>query len=132
MAVRWAKQDAKVTQFQRSATEPIDSKITTVAFDLPYGPHNLNVPRIVLTAADAKDEARTATNQNFFSKAQQQIRRDSLDGLSYVTCPRTVKPKPTPLRQRLLMWIPEHCSLKKRDGSRSSSKDSSVRHDGKL
>ncbi|KAK3644620.1 hypothetical protein LTR56_009558 [Elasticomyces elasticus] len=149
MAVRWAKQDAKVTQFQRSATEPIDSKITTVAFDLPYGPHNLNVPRIVLTAADAKDEARTATNQNFFSKAQQQMyveireqyynmryiprrRRDSLDGLSYVTCPRTVKPKPTPLRQRLLMWIPEHCSLKKRDGSRSSSKDSSVRHDGKL
>ncbi|KAK5699735.1 hypothetical protein LTR97_005866 [Elasticomyces elasticus] len=127
MAVRWAKQDAKVT-CQRSATEPIDSKITTVAFDLPYGPHNLNVPRIVLTAADAKDEART--NQNFFSKAQQQIRRDSLDGLSYVTCPRLTKPKP--LRQRLLMWIPEHCSLKKRDGSRGKSKDSGVRHDGKL
>ncbi|KAK3641805.1 hypothetical protein LTR56_011132 [Elasticomyces elasticus] len=141
MAAKMAKQDAKVTQCQRSATEPIseksdiskDNKITTVAFDLPSGPHNLNVPRIVLTAADAKDEVRTTANQ--MSEAEQRLllnireqyydmrytprrRRDSLDGLSYVTCPRTTKPKPTPLRQRLVMWIPEHCSLKKRDGSR--------------
>ncbi|KAK5740247.1 hypothetical protein LTR17_004748 [Elasticomyces elasticus] len=143
MAAKMARQDAKVTQCQRSATEPIseksdipiDSKITTVAFDLPSGPHNLNVPRIVLTAADAKSEVGTTANQ--MSIAEQRLllnireqyydmryiprrRRDSLDGLSYVTCPRTVKPKPTPLRQRLFMWIPEHCSLKKRDGSRGN------------
>ncbi|KAK5686307.1 hypothetical protein LTS10_002423 [Elasticomyces elasticus] len=157
MAAKMAKQDAKVTQCQRSATEPIseksdiskDNKITTVAFDLPSGPHNLNVPRIVLTAADAKEEVRATAHQTLFSKAEQQMylnireqyydmryiprrRRDSLDGLSYVTCPRTTKPKPTPLRQRLLMWIPEHCSLKKRDGSRDNLKGSGVQHDSKL
>ncbi|KAK5708719.1 hypothetical protein LTR17_020429 [Elasticomyces elasticus] len=157
MAAKMAKQDAKVTQCQRSATEPIseksdisiDSKITTVAFDLPSGPHNLDVPRIVITAADAKSEVGTATNQTLFSKAEQQMylnireqyydmryfpcrRRDSLDGLSYITCPRTTKPKPTPLRQRLLMWIPEHCSLKRCDGSRGNLKGSGVQHDSKL